>query len=99
VPGRTSSQVPGGDSFSKFDLNTANIDRLTEWALLPEPVEYVTIPESSPDRITVRHSSGAVDQGWAVAVGKPGEILAQICQTQQLVAEQVAAHKAAAVKI
>jgi hypothetical protein len=87
------------DSFNKFGLNTADLDRLTEWALLTETVEYVTIPESAPDRITVRHSSGAVDQGWAVAVGKSGEILAQICQTQQLVAEQVEAKRAAASKL
>jgi hypothetical protein len=87
------------ERLAELDLPAVDIDRLVEWALLREPVEYIAIPEEAPDRVAIRRATGAVDQGWFVGVGRPEVTLTRICEIQREIAQDVARRRDAAVRI
>jgi hypothetical protein len=85
--------------FAELNLPDRDIDLLTEWAILKEPVEYITVPDGAPDRVAIRRSGGAVDQGWVVGVGKPPETLDRICAIQREIAQEVKELREAALQL
>jgi hypothetical protein len=87
------------EQFAELNLIPSDIDRLVEWGLLNEPVEYITMPEEAPDRVAIRRASGTVDQGWCVGVGLPQHTLARICELQRQLVEEVEAVRATAIVI
>ncbi len=87
------------ERFAELNLPVHNIELLTAWALLKEPVEYITAPEEAPDRVAIRRAGGAVDQGWVVGVGNPPDTLDRICAIQREVTREVKELRDAAVQI
>lgn len=89
------------ERFAAFDLPHYEIDILTKWALRRDPIEYVTVPDGSPDRlkIAVRHPSGQIDQAWTVGAGRTKEVLGHIIEGQHQLVSEVQELREAAVQI
>jgi len=87
--------------FAEFNMASYEVDVLTKWALLRENVDYVTVPDGSPDRlkIAIRHSTGQVDQGWAVGAGRTEDVLERIIESQLQLVSEVHELRNAAVQI
>lgn len=86
------------ERLDEFGLPERELDILSRWVLLQDPLEYVLVPDGAPDRIAIRRN-GQIDSGWVVATGKPREELERICDIQNEIAAAVSRLRAEAVRV
>jgi hypothetical protein len=90
------------ERFSDFHLPKHELDNLTKWALRRDPIEYVAVPDGSPDRLKLairQQGSTAVDQGWCVTADGTQATLDRIREVQQQVVRDITEQRAAAIQI